>query len=244
MSCLTRGRCLEPVSDTRHIKLISVIETSSHCNLSCSYCPCTTAQYKRSTGIMNMRTFIKAIGWVRYYVAQGAYKYGPSTLIDINLHGIGEPLLNPLIVDMVKFATSRVPDVKFRLCTNGKALTRDLCSKLSQAGLYSLDITDHDAATTARVLEFREDYFPRGNIARGFSTLPHTWAGQVGWYKSKENTRCVNQDHGLAVVLWDGQVTTCCLDAFNTNVFGHVDEDITKLEFKPLALCKTCHYQA
>lgn len=226
-----------------NIKLISVIETSSICNLKCEYCPCEKSKKHRNTGVMTIQTFVKAIEWVKYYERKGAYReHNDATLVDINLHGIGECLLNPHIVDMVRYAVKTIPQVKFRLCTNGILLTEKLCSQLAKAGLYSLEITDHNAKVTARVLSFRERYFANGNVARGFATLPHDWAGQVKWYKSWEEWECLHLKYGLGVILWDGSITTCCLDAFNINVFGHIDQDISLLEMKSGELCKTCHY--
>jgi MoaA/NifB/PqqE/SkfB family radical SAM enzyme len=46
----------------------------------------------------------------------------------------GEPLLHPHIVELVKYVADR--GVKSNIITNTHALTRDLCRKLYQAGLY------------------------------------------------------------------------------------------------------------
>jgi hypothetical protein len=46
---------------------------------------------------------------------------------------------------------------------------------------------------------------------------------------------------GAAVVMADGRVTTCCLDASGGGAIGHVDDQPGTLKTKPWSLCGPCH---
>jgi MoaA/NifB/PqqE/SkfB family radical SAM enzyme len=96
------------------------IETSSRCNLSCRLCVNKDIDPSLK-GDMDFDLYKKIINDVWRYV------------FDVNLFHRGEPLLNPRIVDMIKYANSKT--IKTRIHTNGVLLNENLSREIIKAGL-------------------------------------------------------------------------------------------------------------
>ncbi|MFZ5969491.1 MAG: radical SAM/SPASM domain-containing protein [Bacillota bacterium] len=103
------------------------IEPTNACNLKCPMCPRTVLiqedKSKFKVSSLDMETYKKIIDEA---VAIGVYS--------IKLNWLGEPLVHPNIVDMVKYAKIKgIEDVMFN--TNGVALDENMSIKLIDAGL-------------------------------------------------------------------------------------------------------------
>jgi len=226
------------------IQSINSIETSALCNFKCEYCPHSSG-LKRKTGLMDLPTFKQAIKVTKYFRSKPYFKQNrlPIEVHDINLHWMGEPLLNPLIYDFTTYAVKELPNVKFRLCTNCSLLNEARLLQLKKSGLSYLDITDHTASDTARAVMLKDKWHIDGNVSRDFCSRPHNWADQVNWYKWDWSPICTHLDYGSVVITWDGKIVTCCIDANVTHVLGTIwDDNLDDIEIKPIELCKQCHY--
>jgi len=116
-----------------------VIETSTICNLRCTYC------FRRLDGFqagknMGYDFFTKVIKEMPY-------------LENLVVQGIGEPLLNPDLFEMIEFAKKRQLKVQFN--TNGTLLhktniTKILSSNVDQVCI-SVDTSDPERFETVRV---------------------------------------------------------------------------------------------
>jgi len=77
------------------------------------------------------------------------------------------------------------------------------------------------------------------------ATSSFDWAGLIDWEVSAPRTTCEYLRSGWGVVLSDGRVTTCCLDATGAGVVGHVDDEIGSLALAPWGDekvgCAACH---
>jgi MoaA/NifB/PqqE/SkfB family radical SAM enzyme len=96
------------------------IETSARCNLRCRLCV-NRNMPEDLKGNMDFALYRKIIDEARGYV------------YDINLFHRGEPLINPHIVDMVKYAHEN--KIKTRLHTNATLLNPEISEGLIKAGL-------------------------------------------------------------------------------------------------------------
>jgi len=96
------------------------IETSSRCNLACRLCVNKDIDASLK-GDMDFDLYKKIINDVWRYV------------FDVNLFHRGEPLLNPRIIDMIKYANSKA--IKTRIHTNGVLLNENLSREIIKAGL-------------------------------------------------------------------------------------------------------------
>ncbi len=106
-------------------------DSSSYCNLKCKMCP-NKALSKDVLGTMDYDLFTRIIDQVVGYVG------------DINMHHRGEPLLNPRLFDMIRYARDR--DIRVRFHTNGCLMTEDKAAALIdvQPDLISFSIDGFD----------------------------------------------------------------------------------------------------
>lgn len=105
------------------------IEPTNACNLKCPMCPRTVIMNDEAknksfnVGMMKLEDFKKIIDEA---VEIGVYS--------IKLNWLGEPLVHPNIVEMVKYAKEKgIEDVMFN--TNAAILTEEMSRKLIEAGL-------------------------------------------------------------------------------------------------------------
>jgi len=110
------------------------VEVTGACNLSCKMC---LVRYRpklgRAEGAMDLPTFRRIVDEL-------------PDLETLTLQGLGEPLLAPDLVEMVRHASARGIRVGFN--SNGSLLTRERAEALIDAGLDWLHISI-DGATTA-----------------------------------------------------------------------------------------------
>ena len=218
------------------ISTINSIEVSSVCNLECKYCPATKQKEFRDVGLMNIEIFEKALKWVQYFSNEGSQ-------LELNLFGIGEPLLNEKIVEYVRMAREVVPmSQEVHLNTNGILMNRDLAVELKDAGISSIDITGHSPYHTAKTIRILSEVGIPGQLSVDYMVRPNDWAGQVEWFESQYRYKCPWLYRGQVMIMSDGRVTTCCIDAFGKGVVGNVWDDLSKIELEPFELCQDCHH--
>lgn len=221
----------------RKISTINTIEVSSLCNLKCRYCAAPIQGQWRKVGNMSMETFKKAISWVKEFACAGTQQ-------EVNLFGIGEPLMNSQIVDMVAHARNTLPLRQvLHFNTNGVLMTEKVCRELQRAGLTSIGLTGHDPYHTIRCHRMFKAMNVRHHLSMDFVLSPNDWAGQVEWFKAEQSYPCPWLGKGQATVLWDGRITICCWDAKAAGELGTIHDDLSQMYLKPFELCKTCHQQ-
>lgn len=188
---------------------------------------------------MNPETIDKALELVRRCGQRTAW-----------LHNFGEPLLHPNLIDFIRQATDAGIEANFY--TNGLPLSDDLATRLVEAGLRSLCVSDHVCGSSDRVqalidrlglpLSIKETYQPTKSHV-------HTWAGQVApaaatsGFAHEATGLCLFQRHDAAVILWDGRVNVCCIDVEGDHAVGTVDDyldDPDRYSFRPIPLCDGC----
>ena len=220
------------------ITTINSIEVSSLCNRSCRYCPASVQGMHRKTGLMSAEVFEKAIEWALHFARKGTQR-------EINLFGVGEPALHPDLAKYVELARKTLPFKQaLHLNTNGVAMTLELAIKLKAAGIDHIDITGHDAYHAAKTIRIFRKVGIGGQMSFDFITAPNNWAGQVDWFEPDYHKQwpCPWIGNGQVMVMSDGSVTRCCIDAFGTGIMGTVFDDLATMEVTPFELCRTCHH--
>lgn len=218
-----------------HVTTINTIETSSICDNKCQYCPAKDQHRFRGVGFMDMDTFAAALHWVRIFADRGTQR-------ELNLFGVGEPTLNPNIVEMVKLARIALPDhLPVHLNTNGNTFTEELAWKLKDAGVSEIDITAHDPRATVKTMRTLKKLGIKSQVSFDFVTQPNNWAGQVDWFDPDYAYPCPWLHKGQVMVMSDGRVTRCCIDAFGKGIVGHVMFNLDLIDLTPFALCEDCH---
>lgn len=218
------------------IRTINSIEISSLCDNNCAYCPASLQHQYRKTGLMDMRTFVAAIAWVARMQKRGTQR-------ELNLFGVGEPTLNPLLPEMISVARARLgPHQRLHMNTNGNGMTRELAIALQNAGITSIDITGHDHFVTAKTAQLFRELNISHRISHDFVTQPNNWAGQVDWLKPDYSYPCNWLRDGQVMIMSNGAVTACCIDAFGRGIFASVWDDLNIAESKPFETCLHCHH--
>jgi MoaA/NifB/PqqE/SkfB family radical SAM enzyme len=219
------------------INTINSIETSSICDNKCEYCPSPLQGKYRETGFMDMRTFTRALEWVSACVRAGTQK-------ELNLFGVGEPTLNKNIIKMVEDARLALPmSQAVHLNTNGNSMTEDLALSLKNAGINHIHITGHNARAAARCIKIFKKVGLAGGMSFDYITAPNNWAGQVDWFEADYTFECQWLRDGQVMIMSNGDVTTCCIDAFATNVVGNIfTHRMEDIDLQPHKLCETCHH--
>ncbi len=131
---------------TRPVRLVSwprfiQIEVTSRCNMACVQCSRSTLGKPECQGNMSLDVFDRVLSGFKHY------QY-------VTLHGLGEPLMNPQLEDMVRLLRQRSPEVVVGFNTNGLLLTPQKAIDLAEAGLDEIGIS-LDAATDETFLRIR-----------------------------------------------------------------------------------------
>ena len=123
-----------------HLPLRLWIETASCCNLRCVMCPNKDVA-AADKGLMPLELFQKIIDQARHFA------------LDVNLHHRGEPLMNPALFDMIRYA--KAARLKVRFHTNGALLDEAKARRLLEAGpdlvSFSFDGFTREAYERVRV---------------------------------------------------------------------------------------------
>ena len=172
---------------------------------------------------MDRRIFDRALDW-----AEALNDRRDDKLGELSLTGIGEALLHPDFVEFLAEARRRLPGTRLVFSTNGLLLTDELCAKIAPyRPRVNVSLHRPEKAGPAIQAAKRAGIFEMANPAASLAAFD--WAGQVKWEVSAPPVTCEYLKTGWAVVLVDGRITTCCLDASGKGVVGHVDDPIESL---------------
>jgi len=173
---------------------------------------------------MDQRVFERALDWV-----EALNDRREDTLGELSLTGVGEALLHPEFVEFLALARKRLPGTPLVFSTNGLLLTDELCERIKPyRPQICISLHRPEKAGPAIQAAKRHGLYEMVNPAPAISAF--NWAGQVpNWFVSAPPITCEYLKSGWGVVLVDGRITTCCLDASGKGVVGHVDDPIESL---------------
>lgn len=219
----------------RPLNSIHQIEITSRCNLKCSYCP--SPNLGRPKVDMLQHVFDRALQWVKHYVRVGTQK-------ELNLAGIGESTIHPDFIHMLARAREAVgPNVKIVFATNGIQITEEQVAAMKPYN-PRVWVSLHQPKKAAAAVTLYRNAGLLDGVSIDPSVNANDWAGQVKWKVDEPgNMACQWLRGGYAMVMADGRITTCCLDATGEGVIGHVDDQIGSIRSQPYSLCKTCHQE-
>lgn len=226
----------------RALTSIHQIEITSRCNLRCVYCPSRHLDKPIDEGgsgrakiDITDHLYDRALEWCKHFEALG-------TQGELALTGIGEALMHPRFVDMVAQARQVLPTNLITFSTNGLLLDDALCEQLAP---YSprIYVSTHRPEKAGPAINAARRWGLLADTNTSFATEAFDWAGQVDWEVSipAESVACEYLRSGWGVVLSDGRITTCCLDATGNGEIGHVDQQPGTVETGPWSLCSSCH---
>lgn len=194
--------------------------------------------------------------------------YLEETQFELNLAGIGESTLHPLFPSFIRLARHELPAAKLVFATNGvdlaelhpvvqarkegvsarQALMGQVMDALVWAkslGPVEVFVSLHRPERAGLAVDVLANAGVFGGVSADPSVNADDWAGQVKWKRThQQRMQCQFLRDGKVMVLADGRVTTCCLDASGVGVIGHVEQPVEQWKpQKPFSLCKTCQYE-
>lgn len=184
---------------------------------------------------MEHHNFVMALGWASHFARRGTQQ-------ELNLAGIGESTMHPRFVEYVAMAREQLgPNMDIVLATNG-LLVDDALARALRPYRPRVWVSMHRPEKAGPAIEALKAVGLLAGVSADPSLAAIDWAGQVKWHRSHAPSRCAWIDTGRVMVMADGRVTTCCLDASGDGVVAHVAEDLKQVSLKPYKLCATCSY--
>jgi len=185
------------------------IEINSHCNRRCSYCP--NSEYGRGKHFMDFALYQKIINELSSMDFSGI----------ISPHLYGEPLLHPKLSEHVRYAKQKLPNIKFRVFTNGDFLTLNKHHELVDSGVSEFIVTAHDEKTYEKIAALNLDKVILLKID------DHCLMNRGGFVDVKVVTAvCCNYPSEFFVINYKGEVVLCCNDFLCENVMGDLKDEL------------------
>ena len=189
---------------------------------------------KRKKQHMSMDTFYQAMWWVEYFLVGG-------TQGELSLTGIGEGTLHPNFIEMMSIARDQSKDMDIVFSTNGmKTFTEEIAEACEKYNI-GVFISVHKPEFAGKAIALAKKYGVLRDTNISAATSSFDWAGQVDWPITAPKAICEYLRSGWGVVLSDGSITTCCLDAEGHGIIGHVNEPAREIDMLPYSLCENCH---
>lgn len=200
------------------------IETSSKCNRKCGYCP--NSLYSRGTHYMSEKLFKLIINQLKELRFEG----------NIRPHFYNEPLLDPRLPDLLRYASKTLPKVSIHLYSNGDFLTHKLFKTLISSGVSKFIITSHSGFIHKELQEIMDTPQGKQYIHQQFitkDTLLWNRGGTVNVHNMIKLDSCPIPTVNLTVN-YKGEVVLCCNDALSQHVMGNLNkEKIVEIWRKP-----------
>lgn len=116
------------------------IEQTRHCNLKCFYCIHSTRNIPDGE-FASLGYSIKHMEFDMYKRIIKQLSEFPKGIKRIVFSGLGEPLMNPQLPEMIRIAADAQIADRLEVVTNGILLTPELSDKLIEAGLTNINIS-------------------------------------------------------------------------------------------------------
>ncbi len=219
------------------------LELANACNLRCTICPTGNGLMQRPKGLMRPEVFERALagaGPLEFVLlfqwgepllhpafarlARHARARGARTLVTTNGTLLDEPRIAALLGSGLDRVTVSIDgDARTHEAVRGVPLARTL------SGLERL-IEARDRAGSSTAVDVSMVVAPETEAAA--EAFRSAWSGRVDRVQTiplltrgVRRTRCREPWRGGLVVLRDGRVTVCCVDADGELAVGHVERD-------------------
>lgn len=116
------------------------IEQTRYCNLKCFYCIHSTRDSEGGE-FQQLGYAVKHMEFEMYEVIIKQLSKFPKGIKRIVFSGLGEPLMNPRLPEMIKLAVDAQIADRVEVITNGLLLTPEISEKLIQAGITHINIS-------------------------------------------------------------------------------------------------------
>jgi len=234
------------------------IETTTYCNLRCSFCP--NSKYERglqkNEKKMDEKIFKKIINELSRFNFSGR----------VALYSYGEPCTDDRLPDLVRYAREKLPKANIEINSNGFLLTLNLYKKLVDSGISCIYVSQYGKSMPKTIKEIFE-YLktrPKGENKISYrifnEELYPLISNRGGEIEVAENVNyerpiCGYPNHAQTID-YQGNWVLCCNDYHSSIKFGNLEkESILQVWNKPyfkkirketnngvynLEICKKC----
>lgn len=113
------------------------LSVSTACNFTCKYCV-----HSLPKATLTKKNFIpQNMSWDTFLKAAHQTKDFPERLKALFLYGVGEPLCNKLLPDMIRYAKKIEAADQVAFITNGALLNKDISNKIIDSGIDTIRIS-------------------------------------------------------------------------------------------------------
>lgn len=155
----------------RPAPFVVYLDPCGACNFKCTFCPCNRSDILQAERhrMMDWALFEKILGDLKAFQGQ---------ISVVNLHGFGEPLLNPRVADMAKALKESGCCREVRTTTNGSLLDAAMSKSLIASGIDIVQVSVEALSSESyqELCGVRMDF---GEIVRNIETF-HSLALQEG----------------------------------------------------------------
>ena len=226
------GRLLYSVYSVKHKLLYNkwdffetiAIETTTHCNLRCKFCP--NSKYDRgllkNKRLMSPELFKKIIDQLSEVGYRG----------QVDLYSYGEPLTDERLPEFVEYSRKKLPKAIIEINSNGFLITLEIYKNLLNKGLDKINIsqyTDVMPPNTGKVLEELEKNPDIKNIIHYRVLDPTQLSNRGGEIElavspNYEKPICV-YPKAAQTIDYAGNWVLCCNDYHSEVSFGNLNQE-------------------
>lgn len=212
------------------------IELTNFCNMCCTYCPHPSMTRKK--GHMSAETLARCIALGK--------SLGKKGLV---VHHFGDPLMHPQLRDRLQQIADAGLTIQFS--TNGVLLEDALpmLQSINTTILITLSAhqwSNHHPNIYMKVLENWKEKTKGSNVSvhKAFN-ITESKLHLHKWTSGKENNtyrdHCFFLRENLGVVLWNGDIVTCCTDCHGESVVDNIHrDDSAYAQLLPWRGCQNC----
>lgn len=145
------------------------IRPSTICNMNCSFCSTDSgifSKFHKTNSIVDKDYLTQ---WLKEVI-----KLKNEHNIEANIDSVGEPTTYPQLVELIS-DISKIPNISFiSMQTNGTLLTKDLVSKLENAGLNRINLSLHTLNKEKGKLLFCSDSYNLDKVLESIDNIIKT----------------------------------------------------------------------
>lgn len=223
------------ISQKKPLEIFQV-ELTNFCDMSCSYCPHTSMQ--RPKGHMTVDILEKCINHAK--------NRGKERLM---VHHFGEPLLHPELEE--RFKQLKQANLFIQFSTNGTLLQKHLPMMISLDTRMDITLSVHQW-TSQPVLAYWNalDSFQKQvqntkiHIQRAYNVNMQRYFF-CSWVNGRVRdwdfvNECYFLRENSAVVLWNGDLVSCCVDCHGESIFSNITTLTSDRSTLPWSGCPSC----
>ena len=197
------------------------VETTTACNLRCSYCP--NSKFTRSLfenkKDMKLELYHKIVDELAGLKYKGRF----------SLHFYGEPLMDVRLPELVAYAKGKLKNANIVLFTNGELLTISKYNALTNAGVKKFVVTQHlskESSNIKNILTYRKINGRKGIIFEYVKLKKENMTNRGGLVNvTQKRIKYCRLPSDNFVIDYNGNVVLCCNDYLSSVKFGNINSE-------------------